>query len=97
MAKSHNLEWHPGIFGPMPLCLFFNTRTMHIKSIVHNSIAMYDFLKHYIYPAGIRARVLCSRGEWDVDYATLLHIGIYLYFICNGHSPVFTTGVRLQG
>jgi hypothetical protein len=32
----------------MPLFLFFNTQTMHINSIVHNSIDMYDFLNNLI-------------------------------------------------
>jgi hypothetical protein len=33
-------------FGPMPLFLFCNTQTMHIKSKPYNSIAMF-FLKPY--------------------------------------------------
>jgi hypothetical protein len=38
--------------------LFFNTQTMHIKSTVHNSIAM-TCIKN-LYPGGIRTRVFCS-------------------------------------
>jgi hypothetical protein len=47
---SEGVVWRPKIgvtkvlkntfAGLMPLFLFFNTQTMHIKSIVHNSIAM---------------------------------------------------------
>jgi hypothetical protein len=40
---------------------FFDTQTMHIKSIVHNSIAMTS-KKSYIYPGGIWTRVFCSWG-----------------------------------
>jgi hypothetical protein len=28
------------ILGPMPLFIFFNAKTIHLKSLVHNSIAM---------------------------------------------------------
>jgi hypothetical protein len=34
-------------FLPMPLCLVFNTQTMHFKSIIHNSIGMFPF-KNFI-------------------------------------------------
>jgi hypothetical protein len=56
------------IFWPMPLFLFLNTQTMHIKSIVHNNIAMNSY--KILHPGGIRTRVFCSRGECDVDCAT---------------------------
>jgi hypothetical protein len=45
------------IFGPMPLLIFFTAQTMHIKSKIHNSIAMF-FLKTFN-PGGIRTRVRC--------------------------------------
>jgi hypothetical protein len=37
---SHNNNVFFYIFGLMPLFLFFNTKTLHIKSILHNCIAM---------------------------------------------------------
>jgi hypothetical protein len=40
----------------MPLFLFFNTKTMDIKSIEHNSIAMTSI--KILYPDGIRTRVI---------------------------------------
>jgi hypothetical protein len=30
------------IFWSMPLILFLNTQTMHIRKIIHNSIAMFS-------------------------------------------------------
>jgi hypothetical protein len=39
----------------------FNTQTMHIKSVIHNSTAMYVSLKT-LYPGGIRT--LLALVEW---------------------------------
>jgi hypothetical protein len=46
-----------------------NTLTMYLKSILHNTIAM--FSQKTSYPCGIRTRVFCSWGECDVHCATL--------------------------
>jgi hypothetical protein len=40
LAPGVDFSPFKNIFGPMPLFIFFNTQTMHNKSIVHNSIAM---------------------------------------------------------
>jgi hypothetical protein len=51
----------------MPLFLFSNTQTMHIKTIVHYSIAMASLKS--LYPGGIQNRVTCFSGKCDVHCA----------------------------
>jgi hypothetical protein len=43
------------IFWPITLFLFFNTQTIHIKPIKHNSTAMFSLKT--LYPGGIRTLV----------------------------------------
>jgi hypothetical protein len=48
----------------MPLFLFFNTQTMHVQSIVHNSIATYDFPKNLLHNlAGFEPRSFASEAD----------------------------------
>jgi hypothetical protein len=56
------------IFWPMPLFLFSSTHTMHIKSIIDNSIPTFSIKT--LYPGGIRTRVLGSWGGCDVHCVT---------------------------
>jgi hypothetical protein len=56
-------------FYYLPLIIFLNAQTMHIKPTKNNGNAM-CFLKT-LYPGGIRIRVFCSRGGWDVPCAKL--------------------------
>jgi hypothetical protein len=52
----------------MPLFPFFNTQSMHIKSIIHNSIVVYSWKS--LFPDGIRTRVFCSWGGCNGHSAT---------------------------
>jgi hypothetical protein len=45
-----------------------NAQTIHIKSIIHNRIAMIS-LKTF-YPGGIRTQVFCFFGGYDIHCAT---------------------------
>jgi hypothetical protein len=47
---------------------FFNTNTMHIKSIMNNCVAMISLKT--LYPGGTRTRVCSSSGGCDVRCAT---------------------------
>jgi hypothetical protein len=69
------VHWKYIFWGQMPLFLFFNTQTMHIKSIVHNTIALTSFKT--LHPGRIRTRVFCSWGGCNVDCAT--QPGQYVY------------------
>jgi hypothetical protein len=79
----------------MPLFLFFNTQTVHIKSVLHNSSAMFSLKT--IYSGGIRTRVFCSISDamstvdWLLFFACQSIILIFdSYFELNGVSSVAT-------
>jgi hypothetical protein len=63
--KPHDLFFY--IFEPMPLFLFFNTQTMHIKSKVHNSIATTSPQKPYAL-AGFEPGPSVPEANGDVDF-----------------------------
>jgi hypothetical protein len=46
-----------------------STQTMHIRPIIHISIAMFS-LKPYVYPGGNRTWIVCYGGKSDVHCAT---------------------------
>jgi hypothetical protein len=56
-------------FKKIDQCLFFNTQTMLIESILHDSLAMFS-PKPLIFPDGIRTRAFYSWGGCDVHCAT---------------------------
>jgi hypothetical protein len=52
---GHRYNWVSFFVGNNALFLFSNTQTVHIKSIIHNSIAV---LPKTLYAGGMRTRVL---------------------------------------
>jgi hypothetical protein len=54
---------------PRSIFPLFNTQTIYIKSIIHNSIAM-SSLKKTLHPGEIRPRIFCYVGRCDGQCAT---------------------------